>query len=104
MDMKALYHSLKKEGVTGIVEEYMYNSGMVVNGVDWKEMGKYLVVLCGNEGLEGCDLQDILLRRAKGPRKLGITYLDKDVDANKEDKWNWSRDLDVLLVENRRKG
>ena len=37
----------------------MYNSGMVDNGVDWKEMGKYLVVLYGDEGLEGCDLQDI---------------------------------------------
>ena len=72
----------------------MYNSSMVVNGVDWKEMGKYLVVLCGNEGLEVCDLQDVLPRRAKGHRNLGITYIDKDVDTNMEEKWNWSRDLE----------
>ena len=72
----------------------MYNSSMVVNGVDWKEMGKYLVVLCGDEGLEVCDLQDVLPRRAKGHRHLGITYIDKDVDTNMEKKWNWSRDLE----------
>ena len=39
MDVKALYHSLKKEVVTGIVEEEMYNSGMIVNGVDGRKWG-----------------------------------------------------------------
>ena len=63
----------------------------MIQGVDWKEVGKYLVVLCEIEEIS--ELEDVLPYRAKGPKKLELSYLDKDLDTEKEEKWSWRRDL-----------
>ena len=63
-------------------------SNLVVEGIDWEEMGKYIFVMYG----EVVELKNVLPRRAKGPRKLALSYLDYELDSNKEIKWVWNRD------------
>ena len=52
-------------------------------------MGKYIVVMYGEIG----ELKNVLPWRIKGARKLALSYLDHNLDANKEDKCMWSRNL-----------
>ena len=93
MDVKALYPSLMVDLVVRLVEEEVRRLDIVIDGVDWREVGKYLVVVCNEDELDG--LGDVLPYRVKGKRKVELSYLDKDVDANNEEKWEWSRDVSV---------
>ena len=43
--------------------------------------------------MERAGIRELLPERAKGPRKLQISYLDKDVDSSNIEKWTWSRDF-----------
>ena len=89
MDIKALYPSLELDTVIHLVGKMIDESDLVIEGADWEEIGKYIMVLYG----EIVELRNVLPKRAKGPRKLALSYLDKDLDSNKEIKWVWSRDL-----------
>ena len=89
MDMKAMYPSLELDMVVYQVGKMIEESELVIDGIDWEEMGKYIVIMYGEIG----ELKNVLPWRVKGARKLALSYLDHNLDSNKEDKWMWSRNL-----------
>ena len=91
MDVKAMYPSLELDTVVHLVGKMIEESNLVIEGIDWEEVGKYIIVMYG----EVVELKSILPKRAKGPRKVGLSYLDHELDSNKEIKWVWERDLKI---------
>ena len=85
MDVKALYPSMSWSAIVKSVKWLIVNSEMVVENVNWFEVGKYLAVMMTPEEIleEGLD-NVIPKRRGERLRKITVNYLRHKRNA---DKW-----------------
>ena len=96
-DVKALYPSIKKEETIKIVGKLIEETEIEFDDVDYKCLGKYLAVHLTPEEIANNNLISVIPARRKEKetqgvvrgRKPGIAYLDSDLDANKNEKWDW---------------
>ena len=96
-DVKALYPSIKKEETIKIVGKLIEETEIEFDDVDYKCLGKYLAVHLTPEEIANNNLISVIpaMRKEKETqgvvrgRKPGIAYLDSDLDANKNEKWDW---------------
>ena len=47
MDIKSMYPSLELDTVVYLVGKMIEESELLIDGIDWEEVGKYLVVMYG---------------------------------------------------------
>ena len=94
MDVERLYPSLKIEEVCPILYEMLVklqeDGKLQVMDVDWREVGKYLVITCSKEELKELKLLTAIPKRAVGEdargRKPGPAYWESDsVEVTAED-------------------
>ena len=94
-DVKAIYPSIEKAKTVEIIGELVEKSEINFNDVDYKDMGKYLAVHLTPEDIAKNNLISVIPTRRKernGPvrgAKPTVAYLENDLDANKEPKWDW---------------
>ena len=96
-NVKALYPSLNKMETVRIVGRVIEETELEFDNVDFKCLGKYLVVHLTPEEIASNHLISVIPARRKekenngavSGRKPGIAYLDSDLDRNKEEKWDW---------------
>ena len=72
MDIKALYPSMSWNEIVISVKELMMDSDMVVQNVDWVEVGKYLAVMMTDQHIEEEGLRNVIPKR-RGIRLRRIT-------------------------------
>ena len=102
MDVDALYPNMDKEDMVQAVEELFMETMVEVEGVQVKELVKYLAVTYTKEELEARGLSNHIPRRTvevegRGKQAPGIAYLDTDIYVSRvrgegqarKEKWNW---------------
>ena len=87
MDVKSLYPSMSWDGVVMATMEMIQNSDMVIQNVDWHEVGKYLAVMMTKEEIQEEGLGHVIPKRRDGERRLRritVNYLQQ-----KQNKGKW---------------
>ena len=87
-DVKALYPSLDWKEIVRIVGEILEETEVDFSDVDYKALGKYLAVHLSPEEIERNNLISVIPRKVI-PRKVGMAFLDKDLDKDGNEKWDW---------------
>ena len=49
MDIKALHPSMRWQDIIKAIRELIENSDLIIENIDWHEIGKYLAVMLSNE-------------------------------------------------------
>ena len=89
MDVKGLYPNLIIAEVLKIILKMVEESGLDFEGVDWSEVGKYLVVNVTRQELEALGLGEVVPKRKGADRKVTMAYLDGGEKNKKNtEKWN----------------
>ena len=87
-DVKALYPSLDWDEVIKIIGEILLETKIDFKDVDFRRLSKYLAVHLSQEEINEDNLKSVIPKKVK-PTRVGIAFLDKDLDSNGEDKWSW---------------
>ena len=87
-DVKALYPNLDWVEVIRIIGKLLEETDITFNDVDYKNLGKYLAIHLTPEEISKNNLKSVIPDKVK-PTKVGVAFLDTDIDANKEEKWAW---------------
>ena len=90
MDVKGLYPNLIIVEVLKIILKMVEESGLDFEGVDWSEIGKYLVVTVTRQELEALGLGEVVPKRKGADRKITMAYLDGG-EKNKKNAEKWSK-------------
>ena len=99
MDVNALYPSVEKREATQIIYERLLDlltSGKLsMVNVDWREVGKYLAVMCDSEEIKRLKLLTVIPERTVGDnasgRKPGPAYWESDIIERKNADGVWEK-------------
>ena len=85
LDVKALYPSMSWEEIVKSIKWLILNTDMIVENVNWSEVGKYLAVMMTPEEITEEGLTNVIpKRRGLRLRRITVNYLRH---KRNEDKW-----------------
>ena len=88
-DVKALYPSLDWDMVVWIVGQILEETDVSFDGLNFKQIGKYLAINLSPEQIAQSNLKSVIPNKVK-PNKAGMAFLDSDQDRKGEEKWDWT--------------
>ena len=89
MDVKALYPSMSWDAIVTAVKEMIMESGLLIESLDWREIGKYIAVMVPTEVIEREGLTNSVPKRKGRPGKeRTINFLQS---KKNDQKWTVAR-------------